>query len=343
MSTMTPAVLVTRYETGWRHFVHIDVAESQLANANFVEANFSRANFSQCELSGVRFERCDFDRARLNDTVLRSVTFSTCRLSRTSFNAALMHDVTFLDCDLVATDFARAEVNDSTFAKCRVDGAVADAAKFLASDITAFADGRRIHFAQGAFVDWSTICKSLKAPTLASFLRHAGMPEVFAEYSISCARALDPDSLFKLMRSTFISYGGPDTGFAQQLSDDLHRNGVSTFFFSRDAVPGKKLHHTMRDGIKKYDRIIVVCSAASLSRAGVRFEIDEALTREARDGGATYIVPVTLDDFIFDASDNLAEILRERVVADFRETAAYDRAFRQLLTALRRDSLNGGA
>ncbi len=340
---MRAAVLVTRYDSGWRDFVDLDLSDSKLANASFVEANFRRAHLKRCQLNEVRFERCDLERALFDDAILRAVTFLSCRMPRASFNAALMQGVAFIDCDLASSDFARADVNDSAFEKCRLDGAAADAAKFLASDITAFADAQRIHLAQGAFVDWRSVCKSLKAPRLGAFLSHVGMPELFVEYSVSCARALDPDSLFKLMRSTFISYGGPDSSFAEQLSDDLHRNGVTTFFFNRDAVPGRKLHHTMRDGIKKYDRIIVICSAASLDRAGVRFEIDEALEREARDGGASYIVPVALDDFIFDASNDLAQILRARVVADFRDPAAYDRSFRRLLTALRQDSLDGGA
>jgi hypothetical protein len=51
----------------------------------------------------------------------------------------------------------------------------------------------------------------------------------------------------------------------------------------------------------------------------VRNEIQEALAREARDGGASYLIPVAIDSFIFSWDDPLAVPIRDRVVADFRE------------------------
>ena len=147
------------------------------------------------------------------------------------------------------------------------------------------------------------------------------MPEVFVEYMIDCARTLDPKGVFRMLQSTFISYGGPDTAFAQQLNDALLKNGVTTFFFAKDAVPGKKLHRLMREGVNEHDRVILVCSQASLDRPGVLNEVTETLQREARDGGKEYLIPITLDDYVFTGwkpeDPGIAQAIKDRVVADF--------------------------
>ena len=95
--------------------------------------------------------------------------------------------------------------------------------------------------------------------------------------------------------------------------------------------------------IQEYDRIILVCSANSLDRPGVLHEIQETFDREARDGGATYLLPVTLDDYVFSGWRTthpvLAERVGRRVVGDFRGTTRskkkFDEALARLVDALK--------
>jgi two-component system cell cycle response regulator len=125
------------------------------------------------------------------------------------------------------------------------------------------------------------------------------------------------------LQSTFISYGGPDHAFAKKLNDALKLRGVQTFFFQEDAPPGEKLHDVMHIEVNAHDRVILVCSKASLERVGLLNEIEETLAREARDGGATYLLPVRLDDYVIDewkpSKAGLALRIRDRVIADFRD------------------------
>jgi hypothetical protein len=170
------------------------------------------------------------------------------------------------------------------------------------------------------------------------------MPEVFAEYMIDCARTLDPHGVFKMLQSTFISYGSPDEPFARKLYQALHRNGVTTFFFAEHAVPGDKLHRMMRKGVNEHDRVVLVCSRASLDRKGVLNEIEETLAREARDGGAAYLIPIRLDDYVFSGwsppNPDAAQAVRDRVVADFEgadaDPAKFDAGVRKLIAALKK-------
>lgn len=144
------------------------------------------------------------------------------------------------------------------------------------------------------------------------------------------------------MKTVFISHGGPDEGFATRLERELLRFGAKTFMFQRHAEPGKKLHRVMRDAINEFDRVVLICSKSSLDRPGVRNEIEEALQREAREGGKAILIPITLDDYVLKdwAPDypGLAQAIRDRVVADFQNALHDDRALRdgvfRLLQAL---------
>ncbi len=118
--------------------------------------------------------------------------------------------------------------------------------------------------------------------------------------------------------SVFISYGGPDEGVASNINNFLVSNGLKTWFFPVNALPGQKLHRVMHDGVNKYDRVLLVCSKSSLVRPGVENELERVLEREAKEGGAEILIPVTLDDFVFSRwnpqRSDLASQVRSRVI-----------------------------
>jgi hypothetical protein len=213
-------------------------------------------------------------------------------------------------------------------------------------DLSVFASARITKHEEPSDVDWSSVAQSLRVPhdRLKAFLITIGMPDTIAEWMIEAARTLDPLEVFTLMQSTFISYGAPDEKFAIALRDELHKNGVTTFLFRDNAVPGQKLHHMMRSGVNNYDRVILICSKTSLDRTGVLNEIEETLQREARNGGASYLIPIRLDDYVFTGwnppNSDVAQAVRDRVVGDFRGTKGGKRglvsAIRPLLDALKK-------
>jgi len=169
------------------------------------------------------------------------------------------------------------------------------------------------------------------------------MPLVVAIYTIDVIRSLDPNGLFNLMYSTFISYGGPDEPFAIKLQEALQSNGVTTFLFKKDAVPGQALSDVMRGQVREKDRIVVICSEKSLDRPGVLNEMELALRREASEGGHTLLIPIAIDAYVHDGwqpeNGNLKEAVLERVIADFidadTDQAKFDQGMERLLRALR--------
>ena len=97
----------------------------------------------------------------------------------------------------------------------------------------------------------------------------------------------------------------------------------------------------MRRQINDRDRMILICSEASLGRSGLLNELQEILAREARDGGSSYLIPVRLDDFVLErwapVDLGIAQTVRDRVIADFRhheDSDSFEEELQKLLKVL---------
>jgi len=310
---------------------------ADLSGADLTKAILSRARLRQslvdlASLRGASLDGADLPGAKLRQAVLIGASFVNANLRRATLSGA---DLT--DADLRMADLSGANFSDASLSKTKLGLTV------LADlDLTPFCAADQEHSAV-SLVDYRSIGRSLHAPRLKDFLRRTGMPDVFVEYMVDCARSLDPEQVFSLLQSTFISYGGPDEPFARKLSDALERRGVTTFFFKDDAPAGEKLHRVMRKGVNEHDRVILVCSESSLRRPGLLNELEETLAREARDGGRTYLLPVRLDDYVIDAwnpvDPTVAQAVCDRVIADFRgheDPMQFETGISKLIAVLKR-------
>ena len=173
-----------------------------------------------------------------------------------------------------------------------------------------------------------------------------GVPWIFAEYMVDGAKAQTSHDSGALMQSTFISYGQPDDAFARRLYESLTAKRITVFYFPETARWGERLSNEVRSQINSHDRVILICSEHSLSRPGVLYEIQETFDREAREGGASRLLPIALDDYLFDPNGlasvgpDLAASIRARIVADFRKAttdpAEYDKALNRLIDVLKK-------
>lgn len=342
---------------GWYEgcdFSGADLRQCQV-DGTFNDCKFVSTRFDSARLRGV-YTGCDFTYSSLTSADIANATLGRCDFSKTSMVDAQLATVTFAQCLMLETRLTRAVLRNVAFHATKAYAVLLTATTFSDTSIEPFCSALATQDNTRAVVDWRSVCRSLRTPELETFLLRSGMADIFVRYVCDCARALDPDMLFKLMRSTFISHGEPDALFALRLNETLRANGVETFLFSKNARPGERMHRVMRDGINKYDRMILVCSERSLERHGVQNEIEECLSREARDGGASYLIPVTLDDYVFVAPEWHASVIRDRVVADFRgaeednengtqeDNANARRKFRdsvqRLLSVLKRDGVS---
>lgn len=127
------------------------------------------------------------------------------------------------------------------------------------------------------------------APTI----RH--LPQYQSDYVVSGAGRAASEYY-----SVFLSYGSPDTEIAEFLRGDLRELGIETWWFPDDARWGERLHHEIGGNLEKYEKLILLCSRKSLIRPGVLYELEEVLSRERRNGGASIIIPLMLDDVLFE-------------------------------------------
>lgn len=337
----TVAELVERYQAGERVFpktsLSDDVIETSLPGID-LQGSKLHLIFNDIDLRGASFANADLNFSHF-DADLSMANFESAELAYSSFGGSNLTDVNLRHAELLHTEFESANLLRCDFSSAEFNRTV-----LLGVSLASLCKSSDIMFEGPCYVDHRTIMKSLRVPLLKEFLLRMGMPAVFAEYMIDCARSLDKDGIFSLLQSTFISYGAPDEPFARRLNAALEARGVPTFFFPKHAPPGARIHRVIREGVNNCDRVILICSMGSLTRKGVLNEIEETLEREARDGGETYLIPIRLDDYVFRGwrppNADTARSVRARVVADFTGAAgsadAFDTALSRLVSVLKR-------
>lgn len=337
--------------------IKADFAGASAHGTELTKANLFRANLTGADLEGATLDRADLSEAEcagaifslstLNDTRLYHA-----RLNKTRFCKASLRDADLREADLTDADLSGADLTNADLSGAKLRGLLlSDSTRIgrtvlVDVELESFCRVEVVHM-YPSHVDFRTLLASVNQPRLKEFLRRAGMPDVFIEYMVDCARSLNPEHVFTLLQSTFISYGGPDEAFAKKLNDALESRGVTTFFFKEDAKPGEKLHRTMKRGVNEHDRTILICSKSSLQRHGLLNELEETLAREARDGGREYLIPVRLDDFVIDSwaptDPGIAQSVRDRVIADFRNHSnpdEFDIQLARLISALRKPTVH---
>ncbi|ENM3756970.1 toll/interleukin-1 receptor domain-containing protein [Vibrio cholerae] len=366
-SPKTIEELRARIEKGERYFQGLTLSNQDLSNFDFSNLNLCGADLHGSNLTGCNFcnailhkaelNHCDFTDANLPDvdfseSNLSCAIFNESRVTRCNFTEAKLDRCRFSESELESSIFKDTWLLDSKFLSCDLTGVTFEACSFDYSEVSdcSFYDTKLLDIdlepfcsnnqnkVSSSYVDWKSVARSLSQPKLSDFLISTGMPELISLYLIDSVKTLDPEMLFKLMQKVFISYGGPDADFARMLKSDLNRNGVQTWFFEDDAEFGQKLHQMMRQNIGKYDRVLLICSEQSLSRNGVLNEIEQALAKEAREGGSSRILPLATDSFVFSEQFKATEVgqeLNDRVIGDFSNPENYERNLVRLLSTLR--------
>lgn len=350
---MTGPDLMKAYKKGRRIFHYVHIEKAKLAGVNLTGASFFCATLRNADLSNSILTSTQLKGADLTGANLQGASINASDLIDTNFSEANLSEIDFTGASLARAictnaDLRSAYFGNATLASINLNGANLEHVSLSSSylddmDVRPFCNARRIKHISPSYVDARTVMRSYTHPKLKKFLVGCGVPEIFAEYMIDCAQALGEPLMKKLMQSTFISYGGPDEAFARKLYDTLKAHNVIVFFFPETARIGERINNEVFQKIQEQDRVILICSKNSLNRTGVINEIQETLDREARDGGATYLLPIMLDDYVLTEWKNIQPVLAERIsrriIADFRKAkrskAEFSKAFDRLVDALK--------
>jgi hypothetical protein len=102
----------------------------------------------------------------------------------------------------------------------------------------------------------------------------------------------------------------------------------------------------MSQGVTDHDRVVLICSKDSLTRPGALNEIEQILAREAAEGGAELLIPITLDNYVYEDWKperlDLGRQIRNRVIGDFRncgDEKKFATQMKRLLGAIEREAV----
>jgi hypothetical protein len=338
---MSAGEVLAAYQRGRRdfHLVNIDdanMAGVDLRAASFYEASMRNVDLSGAQLTYIQLKGADLTRASLqhasiNASDLIGADFTGANLAGADFTGASLIRATLEDADLSASNLGNASLAEASVQGARLRAVMLSGTYLDNMDLRPFCDEKELRHHSPSYIDARAVMRSYTHPGLKQFLVDCGVPQLFAEYMIDCAKSLEEPLLRGLMQRTFISYGAPDEAFARRLYDALRQHGVVAYFFPETARVGERISNELFRQIQENDRVLLICSENSLNRQGVINEIQETLDREARDGGASYLLPIMLDRYVLsgwrEEQPILAQRIGRRIIADFTRAEHNDAAF----------------
>ncbi|MBU1937112.1 toll/interleukin-1 receptor domain-containing protein [bacterium] len=343
-----------------------DISRANISSANFegsklFKVDLSKANLSSATLVGARVYRtkchgADFSKAFLNHALIIGFDFSEANFTHANLNEAKivggsLYKANFENSFLLETTceslitretyFAEAHIGLTLFADCDLRGAI---------------DLDKVNHVHPSTIGIDTILRS-EGDIPPEFLRGCGLPDRVIDYVKSLA--ITPIQFY----SCFISHSSKDEPFPKHLFDKLQGAGVRCWYFPEHARTGEKLRDEIEGAIKLYDKLVVICSANSLSSQPVVDEIQEALQEEKAEAiqrlkdhdrvnngelslqdfenrryRTRILFPIMIDDYLLKHWKHHLQVeLSERVVADFRgweNFDKFDKEFKKLLKDL---------
>jgi hypothetical protein len=147
----------------------------------------------------------------------------------------------------------------------------------------------------------------------------------------------------------FILVAGSEVILPLRLYDSLQSNGIRCWFDEKQLLPGQDISRELERGIHLWDKFLLCASKNSLTSWWVEDEIKTTLEKERalrkeRGKPVLKLIPLNLDDYMFNPEWNLgvlANEIRLRVAADFRDWEKPSSNFAQqvdrVIKALRAD------
>ncbi len=312
------------------------------------------ANLRGIDLSGADFERAALLGADLREADLRRAQVALADLSFAHLSAANLCDADFSWAYLIGTDLRRAsfcgaDLSGANFTLAYLNGAdLSDAALSLTvfgnTSLRNCGGLNGLRHQYQSVLDPATVMLSGGLPE--AFLRGVGWPERLIEYWSSI---VEQEIRFC---SCFISYGHEDKAFARQLHDQLQGRGIRCWLDEHELLPGDDLKDMIDRGIRRWDKVLLCCSEASLTSWWVDQEIEKALQIEEqlwKDRGerTLKIIPLNLDGYLFDGWESgHKSMITRRLAADFvgweRDSARFEEELEKVVMALSTDELARG-
>jgi hypothetical protein len=307
---------------------HLDGAD--LAGADLYGANLAGDNLAGAELDGAVLARAFLNRAHLAGANLTGAHLAGADLTGADLTGA---DLT--GANLATTVLHRTVLKQAQFAGARFFGTV-----MAACDLSVALGLESAVHGSPSTIGLDTIVGSGgNIPDM--FLRGCGYDPIIQRI-IHGDSAEKTDAFYEWLgqgggplrfQSCFISYTSENKAFVDRLQKALNNKGIDYWYAPEHGRWGEELTTQFDREMRIRDRLILVCSEASLYNSDwVRWEIDRAIEVE-KERNTRVIFPVMLDDALLKWNHPRASRIREVLAGDFRR-ATRGRAFETALTRL---------
>jgi hypothetical protein len=132
--------------------------------------------------------------------------------------------------------------------------------------------------------------------------------------------------------SCFISYSANDRKFADKLGEGLEEAGIRAWIDVKDIKIGDRWTDQIDKAMTMHDKVLLVLSRQSVQSQWVRYEVEKALEIE-RARKTSFLVPIRIDDAIFEVQEEWGAQVREKQIGDFRgweDSSRFNRSIARL-------------
>jgi uncharacterized protein YjbI with pentapeptide repeats len=303
--------------------------EADLSGANLSEANLRGAN-----LSGVNLSSANLREARLVETNLGGVDLSGANLIKANLIGVNLRGANLSRANLSEANLGHTNLTESILDKTLFFETILSQTIFGLTDLSTCKSLESVQVSGECVIDFATLRASKNLPK--AFLTKMGIPDQLVEYL--------PDfyNPALMIYPAFLSHSWSDKPFVRKLYDALAEKGVTTWLDEKKLKPGDNIHDSISEGIKYYDKLILVCSENSLNSWWVEKELEKVYEKERemqkeREKKFRLVIPIRIDDSIFQRKEGILTTVRNSVIGDFtqwQDDAAFEKAVKELVDAL---------
>jgi uncharacterized protein YjbI with pentapeptide repeats len=324
---------------GWANLMTANLADADLSGADLSVADLEAANLGRANLSGANLSDSNLSRANLVETDLSETNLSGANLSgadleKSNLSRANVQWTNLLWANLNHADLSGADLSGANLNLANFAGAIMAYTVFGDLDLSGVKGLDTTKHRGPSTISIDTIYRS-KGNIPESFLRGAGVPDVFIRYVTSLATDV------VRYYSCFISFAHQDKVFAQRLHADLQQNGVRCWLAPEDLKIGARIRPTLNESIRVHDKLLLVLSEHSVGSQWAEQEVESALAQEQQQN-EIILFPLRLDGAVAQVKRGWLALMQDKQhpIRDFsvwQDDQAYARTFQQLLQALKTD------
>jgi TIR domain/Pentapeptide repeats (8 copies) len=286
------------------------------------------------DLLGVDLRDADLSGTNLAWSELTGATLSGAACREATLNSARFHGANLSGADLSGANIAGTNLQMVNFRGANLTGANLYETVFSDTDLTDVVGLDACQHSGPCTMDHRTLFGYQALPL--TFLRCCGLPEPLIAELDELRQALHEDPL--RFYSCFISCSNRDREFAERLHADLRYRGIRCWIYFEDLGTGEDQWGAIYTAIKGHDKLLLICSEASVDSGWVEDEVATAFA-EGHKRGETVLFPIRIDDTVLETEKAWAARIRNRLhIGDFtqwRDRNAYEKALEHLLGNLR--------